>query len=150
MVKTPGKRGKLVPVLLTPEVKKAIDIFLETRDLVDIHPNNPYVFARDGASLQHIRGWDVLHAVSVNANLQKPGPITSTRLRKYVATVSQISDMDENELEWLAYIKVHRDFYRLLSSVLGIAKVGKLLCTGDEGQTHKFANKTLSELTLQG
>lgn len=63
--------------------------------------------------------------------------------------------MNENEVEWLASnmghsIKVHRDFYRLQSSVLEMAKVGKLLCAVEQGQTHKFANKTLADLTLQG
>lgn len=55
MVKTPGKGGRLVPILLTPEVKKAIEILLETRELVSIHHDNPFIFALREPSLKHHR-----------------------------------------------------------------------------------------------
>lgn len=145
----------MVPILLSPEVKKAIDLLLETRDQVNVNPENPYVFAKSGCSLQSLRGWDVLHAAANNAALTNPELVTSTKLRKYVATLSQVIDLKENELEWLAShmghsIKVHREFYRLQSSVLEMAKVGKLLCAIDNGDANTFANKTLSQITLGG
>ena len=34
--------------------------------------------------------------------LEKPEAVTSARLQKYVDTVSQILDLQENELDWLA------------------------------------------------
>ena len=48
--------------------------------------------------------------------LEKPDAVTSARLRKYVATVSKILDLRENELDWLARhlgheITVHREYY---------------------------------------
>ena len=47
-------------------------------------------------------------------------------------------------------IKVHRDFYRLHESTIEIAKVSKLLLTVDQGETSKFAGKTLAEIDLNG
>jgi len=85
--------------------------------------------------------------------LEKPEAVTSTRLRKYVATVSQILDLQENELDWLARhlghdIRVHREYYRLHDSTIELAKVGKLLYTVDEGKTTQWAGKSLDEIDL--
>ena len=63
--------------------------------------------------------------------------------------------MEEKEVDWLARhlghdIRVHRDFYRLHESTIEIAKVSKLLLTVDQGDTGKFAGKTLEEIELDG
>ncbi|XP_068707934.1 uncharacterized protein [Montipora foliosa] len=85
--------------------------------------------------------------------LEKPEAVTSTRLRKYVATVSQILDLQENELDWLARhlshdISVHREYYRLHESTIELAKVGKILTTVDEGKTRLWAGKSLDDIDL--
>ena len=156
LVEIKGKRGRKVPVLLTPEVLKAIDILIEHRDKVEINPANPFVFARASRqSRKNMRGWDCLRAVAARAGLEKPHLITSTRLRKYVATVSQIIDMTGSELDWLARhlghdIQVHRDFYRLHESTVELAKVSKLLIAVDEGKAHQWAGKKLDEIEIEG
>ena len=85
--------------------------------------------------------------------LEKPEAVTSTRLRKYVATVSQILDLQEKELHWLAHhlghdIGVHSEYYRLHESTIKLAKVGKILTTVDEGKTTQWAGKSLDEIDL--
>lgn len=85
--------------------------------------------------------------------MEKPEAVTSTRLRKYIATVSQILDLQENELDWLARhlghdIRVHREHYRLHDSTIELAKVGKFLYTVDEGKTTQWAGKSLDEIDL--
>lgn len=60
-------------------------------------------------------------------------------LQIYVATVSQILDLQENELDWLPChlghdITVHREYYWLHESTTELAKVGKILTTVDEGK----------------
>ena len=84
-----------------------------------------------------------------------PDAIQSVKLRKYVATVSQILNLEENELDWLARhlghdIRVHREYYRLQESTLELAKVSKLLMAVDEGKAGNFAGKSLSEIDLKG
>ena len=96
-----------------------------------------------------------MRAVAARAGLEKPHLITSTRLRKYVATVSQIIDMTGSELDWLARhlghdIQVHRDFYRLHESTVELAKVSKLLIAVDEGKAHQWAGKKLDEIEIEG
>ena len=64
--------------------------------------------------------------------LKTPSVITSISLKKYVATVSQLVDMDENETGWLANhqghdLHVHKEFYRMQESKHETAVVGNLL-----------------------
>ena len=60
MVEIKVKRGRTVPLLLTKEVKEAIDELVEKRTQVGISGNqeNPYLFAATGnGSLGHLRPW---------------------------------------------------------------------------------------------
>ena len=44
MVEIRGKRGRKVPVLLTPEMKTAMDVLVDKRKEVNINPKNPFFF----------------------------------------------------------------------------------------------------------
>ena len=156
MVEIRGKKGRKVPLVLTLEVKKAIDALNKHREAVGIHPDNPYVFARPNKnSRKCLRGWDCIRSVAENAGLQHPRLITSTKLRKYIATVCQVIDMTNAELDWLAKhlghdIQVHRDFYRLQESTIEIAKVSKLLVAVDEGKAAQYTGKKFEDISLEG
>ena len=158
MVEIRSKWGRKVPVILTPEMINGIDLLIKTRETVGIAVENPYVFARPNRqSLEPIRAWDCLKKLArpCEPSLSNPTNITSTRLRKYWATISQVLSLKETEVDWLARhlghdIRVHRDFYRLHESTIEIAKVSKLLLTIDQGKTSKFAGKTLTEIDLNG
>ena len=158
MVEIRGKRGRKVPVILTSEMTNSISLLIKTRKDVGIPEENPYVFARPSRqSLEHLRACDCLRkfANECEPPLSSPENVTSTKLRKYIATISQVLCMNETEVDWLARhlghnIRVHRDFYRLHESTIEIAKVSKLLLTVDQGETSKFAGKTLQEINLNG
>jgi len=158
MVEIHGKRGRKVPVILTPEMINGIDLLIKTRETVGIAADNPYVFARPSRqSLEPMRAWDCLKKLATQCEppLSNPSNITSTKLRKYIATISQVLSLKETEVDWLARhlghdIRVHRDIYRLHESTIEIAKVSKLLLTIDQGKTSKFAGKTLAEIDLNG
>lgn len=154
LVYVPGKRGRKVAVLLTPILKKAIDTLMEVRSEVEILKENKYVFSKI-ASENHIRGHECLRKACALAKLQKPEAITSTKLRKYVATVSQLFNLQENECDWLARhlghnIKVHREFYRLQESAVELTKVSHLLLAVDAGVAGKYAGKTIDEIDISG
>ena len=132
---------------------------VKTRKAGSIADENPYVFARPNRqSLEPMRAWDcLLKKLSTQCEppLSNPTNITSTRLRKYIATISQVLSLKETEVDWFARhlghdIRVHRDFYRLHESTIEIAKVSKLLLTVDKGETSKFAGKSLTEIDLNG
>ena len=97
-----------------------------------------------------MRGWDCLR----EPPLESPKSITNTKLRKYIATISQILSLKE-ELDWLARhlghdIRVHREYYRLHDSTIEIAKVCKLLLAVDSGKARNVAGKSLDEITIDG
>ena len=158
MVEIRGKRGRKVPVILTSEMTSSISLLIKTRKAVGIPDENPYVFARPSRqSLEHLRACDCLRKLATQCEpaLSNPATVTSTKLRKYIATISQVLCMNETEVDWLARhlghnIRVHRDFYRLHESTIEIAKVSKLLLTVDQGETSNFAGKTLEEIDLNG
>ena len=84
------------------------------------------------------------------AGVVKAELITSTNLRKYLATVSQVVCLSNEELEWLCNhlghsINVHRNFYRLQESTLELTKISKLLLAVDEGSVHDLAGKDLND-----
>lgn len=156
MIEITGKRNRKVPVILTNDVKKAMSVLVETRGKAEVCQENEFVFAvNDSRSKNPIRGHDALKNTCAKVNLERPDLIRSTNLRKYVATVSQLVDMNETEMGWLANhlghdIHVHKEFYRLPQTTLEMAVVGNLLMAVDEGRAHKFKGKNPRDITLAG
>jgi len=84
-----------------------------------------------------------------------PEAITSTKLRKYIATVSQTAALTELDVDWLARhlghdIRVHRQFYRLHESTAELAKVSKLLLAVDAGNIEQVQGKSLLDMSVEG
>ncbi|GFS00348.1 hypothetical protein ElyMa_002812100 [Elysia marginata] len=76
--------------------------------------------------------------------------ITSTTLRKHIASLSQIMNLLENEMNMLSSqmghdIRVHKEYYRLSQDVLETAKVRKLLVMMERGALQHLKGKTLQE-----
>ena len=157
LVEIRGKRGRKMPLLLSPETKKAITLLTSSRP-IGVPSANKYVFARPTkGSLEHLRGCDCLHEVvtSIKKELMHPEAITSTKLRKYVATVSQTAALTEIETDWLARhlghdIRVHRDFYRIHESTAELAKISKLLLAVDKGKIEHLKGKNLDDIDVAG
>lgn len=152
MVQIPGKKGRTVPMLITEDVKEGLEVLNNKRDQVGIPQNNPFCFA---SRSQHgyLDGWQAMNLIAKEANLSKPELVTSTKLRKYNATVSQLFDLTSGELEWLSNhmghdLNIHKDFYRLHESTIEMTKVSKLLLAVDKGEASKFAGKQLDEIDL--
>ena len=54
--------------------------------------------------------------------LEKPERITTTKCRKYAATITQLLDLSKNEQEWLANhlghsLDIEKQFYRIHESL---------------------------------
>ncbi|KAG5865126.1 hypothetical protein JTB14_030199 [Gonioctena quinquepunctata] len=90
-----------------------------------------------------------------NVDLQMPENINDTKLRKYIASVSQVLNMTENETDWLVRhlghdIRIHREFYRLHESSVELTKISRLLMAFDNGEATKFHGRKLNEIELTG
>ena len=145
MVEIVGKKHRKVPVTLTEDVKAAIIALNKTRDNGEVRRNNEFVFALNNGKSRK-RGHDVLKNTFNKVNLQQPDLVKSKNLRKYVATVSQLVDMNENKMGWLANhpghdIHIHKEYYKLPQTTLEIGVVGNLLMGVNEGRAHQFKGK---------
>lgn len=149
-----GKRGRTVPVLLTNETHEWINLLVETRSDVGVHPTNKYIFARPNYGSQgHIRGSDCIREFSEECGAERPTLLRSTKLRFQTATLSQILNLKDHELDLLADflghdIRVHREFYRLPEHTLQVAKISKILIAMETGQMAKQAGRSLDEISV--
>lgn len=154
IVQIQGKRERIISILLTKDVKDSIDLLLLHRPKF-ANSENIYIFSRCSQSTDHIRGHDCLRNLAFEAKLSRPDLINATKLRKYIATVCQIFNLNENETDWLARhlghdIRVHRDFYRLHDSSVELAKISRILLAVEGGKVHEFNGKKLSEINICG
>ncbi|CAH1643209.1 unnamed protein product [Spodoptera littoralis] len=146
-----GKKGRKVPVILYPKLIEAYDILLLYRYHVGIPKENDYFFALP--PLSHFRGSDVMRTFAISSGAKHPENLTSTKLRKNVATMSQILNLTNNELDQLATfmghdIRVHREYYRLPESTVQLAKISKILIASEKEKLHNFKGKNLDEINI--
>lgn len=89
-----GKKGRKVPVILTEDIKGAMQTLLKFRNRVkSVLAENKYVFPA-AHSKNHLRGDNCLKKMWEEAKLEKPELVTGTKLRKYMATVVQIFNLN--------------------------------------------------------
>lgn len=86
---------------------------------------------------------------------KNPEYLQSAYLRKHVATLSQILNLQNHELDQLADflghdIWVRRDLYRLPEAAIEMAKISKVLLAMDDGSLARFQGKSLDEIEIEG
>uniref|UniRef100_A0A8W8IQ16 Uncharacterized protein n=1 Tax=Magallana gigas TaxID=29159 RepID=A0A8W8IQ16_MAGGI len=143
-----GKRGSKVPILLTSTLKDLVTILLKARKALKI--DSEFIFIKPRNS-KPIRGSDCLRKCSVNCGAKCPKLLTSTKLRKHLATMCQVLELSESNQDILAKfmghdIRIHREFYRLPDSTLELAKVAKVLHLINTGEIAKYKNKDFDEI----
>jgi len=146
-----GKRDRTVPILFLPWHIKAIDTLIRFRVQAGVVSTNCYVFAYS-QSENHLRGCDALRNASVQCGASSPTSLQATSLRKHVATLCQILNLKDHELDLLANymghdVRVHRQYYRLPDDVLQTSKLAKVFLLMDGGNLAKQKGKTLDEIT---
>lgn len=124
-----GKKGKKVALLITAEMRGYLDTLMQFRSVAGIPPENQYVFAKGSSCINACKH---LRKFSSQCGAENPNYLTSTGLRKQIATMAQFLNLQNNELDSLAKflghdINIHREFYRLPQNTIELAKVSKLL-----------------------
>ncbi|CAJ1074397.1 hypothetical protein F2P79_020338 [Xyrichtys novacula] len=147
-----GKRGRKVPVLLTPAMQHALDLLTSKRQECGVPKENRYLFARPSA-FTCLRGSDCLRHFAKICGAKSPESLTSTKLRKQTGTLSQVLNLSNTELDQLADflghdIRVHRQFYRLPEGTLQLAKISKVLLALEKGRLGEFKGKTLDDINI--
>ena len=147
-----GKRGRKVAILLSPVMYEALNMLHQKRKQCGVLKENAYVFARPGA-MSHYRGSDCIRQFVQLCDVKNPLSLTSTRLRKHMATLSKVLNLQETELDQLADfmghdIRVHRQFYRLPEGTLQLVKISKILMAMEQGRLADFQGKSLEEINI--
>lgn len=135
-------------VILTSDMTDNLSLLVSKRKECGVSENNMYLFAipcSDG----HYRGQFGQFADACGA--EHPQNLRSTNLRKQIATISQVMNLKDNELDQLADflghdIRVHREYYRLPQSTIQLAKISKLLMAMEKGTVKDIQGKTLDEI----
>lgn len=147
-----GKRGRKVAILLPELLVSALDQLVAKRREVGVAEGNGFLFARPNfGSLEHQSAGECLREAIAGSKCKHPEWITSTKLRKQVATHLQLLDLNENEQDLVADIlghdiRIHRQYYRLPEGTLQLAKVTKLLLAMEKGKLPKFGGKKLEDI----
>ncbi|KAG5874175.1 hypothetical protein JTB14_011795 [Gonioctena quinquepunctata] len=148
-----GRRGRGVPVLFNRETLQSIELIISLRENFK-YAKNLYLFALPGSE-NPIAGTSVMrkHAGKALGDASEATLLTSTKLRKHLATMVQILKMDKNELEQLATFmghteKTHAQFYRLPDDIYQTAKVSKLLMMAKTNSIEHYKGKSLSEIEI--
>jgi hypothetical protein len=89
MVHIPGKKTRVVPMLILPFIREAMNLIVEVREKNHLSTKNKYFFASESDD-GHLSHFKVLRRVAAEAGLKRPELIGSTKLRKYLATLAQV------------------------------------------------------------
>lgn len=93
LVEIVGKKNRKVPVLLTKDMRDALDMLNSKRNAIGVPLENPFLFAAPSSKSGHLKCWDSLKWITNRVDLKNPDLITTTNMRKYIATVSQVHIM---------------------------------------------------------
>ncbi|XP_014676676.1 PREDICTED: uncharacterized protein LOC106816566, partial [Priapulus caudatus] len=149
-----GKRSRGVPVLI-PEDLQAPLMYLaksSVRESAEILSSNKLLFPNSARGCA--RAYDSLRTICAELNLKAPERITSVSMRKYCATLTQVLNMTEAQLQWvcdhLGHTKeVHLQHYRQMSGFLERVHISKLLLMQDMNLTGKYAGKSIDDIRLE-
>ncbi|CAG9827018.1 unnamed protein product [Diabrotica balteata] len=149
-----GKGSKPVPILLTKQMQTFIDLLLKIRRTTEIIPKtNKYVFAYPGSNDRWISAAPLLRKFSQKCGAKNPELLTSTRFRKQIATILQLTSFENDEMDQIARFmghtqKTHLEFYRLTEDVYQTAKVAKVLLLLNAGKGSELKGKNLKEIEI--
>ncbi|KAF3856684.1 hypothetical protein F7725_017407 [Dissostichus mawsoni] len=140
-----GKRGRKVAVLLSPDMVDALKQLLSKKKNVEFQKTTI-------SCLQDLN--DCLRIYANECGAKNPELLRSTQLRKHVATLSQVLNLKNHELDQVADflghdIRVHRQYYRLPEATTQLAKISKLLLAMEKGSLKDLQGKTLEEIQIE-
>lgn len=138
-LETRGKKGRKIPILLTPQIKIMTDLLVENRKKCGMLQENDYFFGIPGTTESYFRTSDIIRRLRREAKVIHEDRITTTAMRKEAATLSAACGLSEQQVDLLANFLghtnlVHRTHYRLPEATLEKAKVGKFLTTISNAQ----------------
>ena len=90
VIQVTGKRNRPVPILLTEDMSSCMQVLHDLRSQCGVCDGNQFFFALPRSANSHLYFFSVLQRVATAANMKKPQNLTTTRLRKHLATAAQV------------------------------------------------------------
>ena len=87
IIRIRGNRHKPVPVLISKEVQKFIDLLMAVRKHF-VPETNPFLFATAEKKNTYMDGYSSLRCLAKACGAEYPEALTSGKLRKHIATIS--------------------------------------------------------------
>lgn len=139
-----GKRDRGVPVLFSPDVQIHIDLLRKYRNNF-INKKNLYLFANTNTT-GPICGYKTVRKYAIKCGAKNPNAITATRLRKHLATLTQLLCMSDSDIEQLATfmghtVGVNKGSYRLPDDVYHTSKISKLSLLMEKVEATQYRKK---------
>ncbi|KAF5307700.1 hypothetical protein FQR65_LT18359 [Abscondita terminalis] len=100
-VVTGGKGSKPVAILFPKKTQMLIQLMLDVRDKI-VQPSNEYLFANPNTKDRWLSGYHVIKKLAEESGTSNKDLFISTRLRKHIATVLQVSNFSETDMEQFA------------------------------------------------
>lgn len=146
-----GKRNRGVPVLFTAKNCEHARLLAATRKNFVSEENN-FFFANlnsDG----NIQGASIIRKMASKSKVKNISAITSTKLRKHLATLSQLFNISDTDLQQLSAfmghtVNVHLNNYKLPDDVYQTAKISKLLLLSEKGNFEQYKGKKLEDIEI--
>lgn len=100
-----------------------------------------------------IDGAAVIRKMATKSKVRNVSAITSTKLRKHLATLSQLFDISNSDLQQLSSfmghtVSVHLNNYKLPDDVYQTAKISKLLLLSEKGNIAQYKGKKLDDIQI--
>ena len=145
-----GKRYRRVAILLTPMMVESLNYMVQLRDKY-VHSESKFLFSRPGICETPYQGYKLLYDVASEAKVSDPDCFKSTKLRKHLATMTQMLEIPESDRHLLANFMghsdaVHKKYYKLPDSILEKSKVAQILIAINSGR-EEFKGRPLSSIT---
>ncbi|KAK5650136.1 hypothetical protein RI129_001165 [Pyrocoelia pectoralis] len=149
-----GKGSRAVVILIPKEIDKIINVLLKYRNQYILDKQNEYLFAMPDSRIKWGKGDVAIRNLCKKIDLQNPNAISSNKLRKQIATVTQILNLKPEESKQFSNFmghtqKTHDEFYELPVDIYQTAKVSKLLLMMEKGTIPlEYKGKSLEEINL--
>lgn len=108
-----GKRDSTVPILLTEDMEKCVDLLLHYRDAAGIAKENDLLFARPSINTRiksFIRGSATVNKLSTLCGAVGAETLRGTKFRKHFATFCATKEINDNTLTDVANFMGHSPF----------------------------------------
>lgn len=147
-----GKKGRTVPVLLSHELFKSINLILKLREQANVSKRNPYIFGlpcNEKHRYRHLRACLLLRKFAKECNAKYSNTLRGTILRKHVAMYCiqlNLTDVDVSDLAtFMGHAdKIHKEHYRQPLASRDILKISQYLeaVQGNSNVTTQFSSNS--------